>query len=232
MSGLRKLVLASNLILIVTGSWAQSQTKSKSGLAGDWQGDLTPALSVVVHITGAEGEYSATTDSPKQGAKGFKTTVTVEGKKVNLKIETPQPSTFVGTLDGNKITGTFSQAGGSGPLTLTKTGTPASKPGSASGLSGDWQGDLTPALSIVLHVSTKGSGYTATTDSPKQGLKGFNTTISVEGNTVTLKIATPVPSSYVGTLKGNTISGTFYQGGGSGPLVLTKADSQSKKEKD
>ncbi|GAC1307572.1 MAG: alpha/beta fold hydrolase [Mucilaginibacter sp.] len=115
---MKKLIASFALMLLAYGVFAQSIT-------GDWYGTLNipsgPTLHVVFHIAKSGETYSATFDSPDQGANGLatdKTTVTghqvtIEAARFNFK--------YVGDYkpDSNKITGTFSQGGGSLPLTLT-----------------------------------------------------------------------------------------------------------------
>ena len=114
---MKKIIITLILLISVIAGYAQS-------IVGAWYGTLsisgTP-LHVVFHINNSGDSYSATMDSPDQGAAGLATDrtefvnnqLTIEASKFALK--------FTGTLhpDSGKITGTFIQGGSSFPLTLT-----------------------------------------------------------------------------------------------------------------
>jgi pimeloyl-ACP methyl ester carboxylesterase len=98
---------------------------------------------------------------------------------------------------------------------------------SGQDLTGDWNGVLevqNTRLSLVFHIRQAGDGYQATMDSPDQGAKDIPvTSVSYEKNVVKLSVA-PIAVEYEGTLDagGNTVAGTFRQGGQPFPLTLTK----------
>jgi fermentation-respiration switch protein FrsA (DUF1100 family) len=95
----------------------------------------------------------------------------------------------------------------------------------AQGFQGSWNGILSVGavkLPLVFHIEEKNGTYTATMDSPNQGAKGIPvTSVSVENDKITLKL-TALTVVYTGTLSGNTITGTFTQGGQSLPLNLER----------
>jgi fermentation-respiration switch protein FrsA (DUF1100 family) len=97
--------------------------------------------------------------------------------------------------------------------------------GFAQGFQGSWNGTLNAGgvkLRLVFHIEEKGGVYSATMDSPDQGAKGIPVTaVNVNRDTIRLKID-PIAFSYTGTLAGNTISGTFAQGGFSAPLHMER----------
>jgi fermentation-respiration switch protein FrsA (DUF1100 family) len=97
--------------------------------------------------------------------------------------------------------------------------------GFAQGFQGTWNGTLNAGgakLRLVFHIEEKGGAYTATMDSPNQGAKGIPvTTVTVENNAVTLKVSS-IAMGYIGTLAGDTITGTFTQGGFSTSLNLER----------
>ncbi|MDP9047596.1 MAG: alpha/beta hydrolase [Bacteroidota bacterium] len=115
---MKKIIITLTFILLVCIAFAQ-------GITGDWYGTLNipggATLHVVFHITKGGDTYTTTFDSPDQGAKGLatdKTTftgnqLTIEATQFNFK--------YIGDYkpDSNKISGTFTQGGGSVPLTLT-----------------------------------------------------------------------------------------------------------------
>src|SRR5215475_3940875 len=91
---------------------------------GDWEGTLVagPAkIRIMLHITRKEGAYSATLDSPDQGALGIPIeTVIVTGDSIKMDMKSLR-ATYVGKLarDGSSIAGDFTQ-GQTLPLTFTR----------------------------------------------------------------------------------------------------------------
>ncbi|MDR1672595.1 MAG: alpha/beta fold hydrolase [Bacteroidales bacterium] len=89
-------------------------------VAGDWNGSFNQ-LRLIFHIQKNESGYSATMDSPDQGAKGIPvTSVSFENSVLKILIATIGFE-YEGVLgeDGN-IVGTFKQAGQSFSLNLSK----------------------------------------------------------------------------------------------------------------
>ena len=92
-------------------------------ITGEWNGKLKVSgmqLRLVFHISKAENAYSATMDSPDQGAKNLpmskakfeNNTLTVEMASAGIE--------YVGKLDSGKVTGTFKQGVQSFPMVLTR----------------------------------------------------------------------------------------------------------------
>ena len=92
-------------------------------------------------------------------------------------------------------------------------------------ITGDWTGNLEiqgMKLPLVLHVTQKGDTLVSTMDSPAQGAKGIpvnNTAFA--NNSLNFEIRN-LGISYKGLMAGDSISGTFTQGGFSIPLVLQR----------
>ena len=104
---------------------AQNSPKENSP-AGDWTGVLLfapgqPGLTLNLHLTDNGGNWSATLDSPDQGAYGIPATqaavrgdsifVAVKGLMLSYKAKFAAPESLVGT---------FKQGGASAPLTLKR----------------------------------------------------------------------------------------------------------------
>lgn len=93
--------------------------------AGEWHGVLdvgTLKLRLVFHVVAADGGYTATLDSPDQGARGIPTTA-VSATGDTLTVELAQLSArYVGRIseDGSRLEGTFTQGGQSFPLSLER----------------------------------------------------------------------------------------------------------------
>lgn len=104
--------------LIMTTMTAYSQD-----ITGEWNGALSiqgRSMRMVFHITKTDAGFSATMDSPDQGAKGIQMShCTFENGQLTVEMRIAQMK-YVGTLDKNTLTGTFSQAGMSMPMNLTK----------------------------------------------------------------------------------------------------------------
>lgn len=93
-------------------------------IEGSWSGVLDAGaakLPVVVHIEKNENGFSATMDSPSQGAKGIPIS--------SIRFEEPSLSftvinlgvKYVGILENDTITGTFEQSGMKFPLNLSRS---------------------------------------------------------------------------------------------------------------
>lgn len=91
--------------------------------AGEWHGVLdtgTLELRLVFHVVAADGGYTATLDSPDQGARGIPASaVSVAGDTLTVEF-TPLSARYVGGIsaDGRRMGGTFTQGGQSFPLVL------------------------------------------------------------------------------------------------------------------
>jgi len=105
----------------------------ESPVAGYWDGNINvpgSALGVRVHLMqGGDGAWSGTIDIPMQGAKGIGLSgIAVDGNSVTFAIAgVAGDPTFTGTLEGDTISGTFSQNAMSFPFTLTRGGAEAPK---------------------------------------------------------------------------------------------------------
>ena len=101
-----------------------AQTVHAQDATGTWNGVLkveTVQLRVVFHISRSGNTYSATMDSPDQGAKGIPLTNTsIDGSKVMLSIPSANIS-YEGVIkDGNTMEGKFVQGARSIDLVLVK----------------------------------------------------------------------------------------------------------------
>lgn len=95
---------------------------------------------------------------------------------------------------------------------------------------GDWQGTLevgAAKLGIVFHIKSEdATGFTATMDSPDQGAMGIPvSSVEQDGHAVTITM-TAIGGEYKGTLNadGQSMEGTWSQGGQSFSLDLEKTD--------
>ena len=93
----------------------------------------------------------------------------------------------------------------------------------AQSVTGDWQGLLKVAgteFRLVFHIQDSGDGLNATMDSPDQNASGIPVSaITFENPKLHLEAGNGA-IVYVGTLAGDSITGTFQQGGVNIPLNL------------
>lgn len=107
-------------------------TLHAQNITGEWNGALNIQgikLRVVFHLTKTDAGYSATMDSPDQGAKGIPmTAVSFENNVLKLE-QSAIRITYTGTFDGKtEIIGEFVQAGMKFPMNLSRTQTVITKP--------------------------------------------------------------------------------------------------------
>lgn len=112
---MRKIALWTSCMLFCLRLAAQSP------VSGDWNGSLeigAMKLRLVFHIEEKEGVYTATMDSPDQGAKGIPVP-TVSFRQDTLSLEAPAlRMLYTGVLKGNLLDGQFEQGAVSVPLKL------------------------------------------------------------------------------------------------------------------
>lgn len=110
-------------ILILLISLVISIPLAAQDVTGQWNGVLKVQnfqLRVIFNVAQADNGYSATMDSPDQGAKGIPVTHTTFENHI-IKFEIVQAGIeYIGTLIEDKITGTFKQNGMEFPLDLSR----------------------------------------------------------------------------------------------------------------
>ena len=106
------------LLALITAAGPRAQ----ADLSGDWSGSISGLLPLVLHIEAAADGYTATLDSPTQGAFGIPVAeVLLEGSTVTLTLPM-LPASFTGELDADTLAGYWSQSGTEQPLTLVRGG--------------------------------------------------------------------------------------------------------------
>lgn len=198
-----------------------------------WEGDLkvspTAKIRLVFNITKPDkGPWTATMDSPDQGATGLPVEdVSVKDGVLTVSLTAPKAE-FSGKLnkEGTEAVGEWKQGPGKLPLTLKKTN---KKPEKVVGKEELWEGKLKVAggieLRMVVHIVKPDKGaWAGTLDSPDQGAKGLKIdTIGVENDVLSFKAKT-LGVEYSGKLnkEGTEAVGEFKQGGAAIPLTLKK----------
>jgi hypothetical protein len=208
---------------------------AQTDLTGTWQGklalDQNTKMTIQFILTKqANGSYRAVVNSLDTG--GIKdvpaTAVKFEGDKLIIDVANLSGS-YSGTVAKGTITGEWKQQGSTFPLVLT----PYKKPEAASlkGLLGEWVSKLKVTeemtITVVFHFEyAKDGKFIATFDQPDQGVKGLAISdVLLEGDQVSFKI--PIASGeYTGTLKNNSISGTYRVQTREYSMVLNKGKYQ------
>jgi len=121
-----KLSVLAFSLAIASAIFASPNGSSAPAVVGDWQGTLDAGgttLRVVLHVTAdKDGKLGGALDSPDQGASGIAiTSITYKEPDLHFEIDTIGGS-YDGKIaqDGSKIVGTWSQGGGSLPLTFQR----------------------------------------------------------------------------------------------------------------
>ena len=92
-------------------------------------------------------------------------------------------------------------------------------------LNGSWKGTLGDgpySITLVFHIEQNGDNVSFSWDSPDQGGFGLPGTATINGNELDVDMP-DYYASYHGTLKGDTLDGTFTQRGNI-PLRMTRKD--------
>jgi hypothetical protein len=204
--------------------------------SGHWVGTIEgPGIGVELDL-GRQGEsWRGTISIPVQGTKGIPLAdLAVKGTSVEFALKgAPGDPRYKGEVskDGKTITGTFSQGGASLPLNLAWKGEPQfaavqKNPAVSKGLLGTWEGALDvqgKTLRLVLTLTNGPDGAVGKLVSVDQNNFEMPVTSIAEEKT-RLKLAVAMVSGgFEGEIKGDEISGTWTQGGGSLPLVLKRA---------
>ena len=203
---------------------------AQTDISGTWQGklDMSPNEKLTIHFIltkQADGSYKAVVDSPDTG--GIKnvpaTAVKYAGGKLSIEVASLSGS-YSGTVGKGTITGEWRQQGSALPLVLTPYKKPAA--GSLKPLLGEWVGTLPPTVGKITTVfrfeMAKDGNIAGFLDVPEQNAKGVPVSdVTLAGNELSLKIPA-AQIDYSGKLSGNTIDGTFKQGGAAFELDLKK----------
>ena len=229
-------VLACSAVFLSAGGGIARQ--APPGPAGHWTGTLAAGPGIDVEVDLAEkapGVWHGTISIPTQGSKGIPLSeLTVKGTAVSFAIKGgPGDPRFSGTLsaDGKTISGTFSQGGGSLPLSLAWKGepkfeVPQKSPPVTKDLEGSWEGPLDvkgTVLRLVLKLANDKDGAKGVLISLDQGAIEIPlSTIAQTGSQVKFTV-NMISGAFDGELKGGELVGTWTQGPLSLPLVLKRS---------
>jgi len=215
------------VVSMVGGNGLAAQTPAAKKVAGDYVGMLGP-LHVKLHIEISPGNnVLCSIDSPDQGAKGIPCS-NINAGEGTLNFSVPAvKGTWKGTVsaDGKTLTGVWDQ-GSPQPLVFTRdTFVAAAKPSRVDGI---WLGTLQDgkiSLRLQLHVKSdvQGKEY-CSMDSVDQHARGLDcSNVAFSGEDFSWDVPV-VKGHWAGKLSadGNTLTGTWGQGGNSLPLVLSR----------
>jgi pimeloyl-ACP methyl ester carboxylesterase len=99
-------------------------------------------------------------------------------------------------------------------------------PSAAQDITGQWNGILKVQgmqLRVIFNVSETDDGFSATMDSPDQGVKGIPVTHTTFDNPIINFEVSDAGINYDGTLNENEITGTFKQNGMEFPMNLSRS---------
>lgn len=212
---------------------------AQNDMRGHWSGSIdTPvgALTMEVDLDKTANGWIGSVSIPLQNASGIPLdAVTFANGKGSFKLKGgPGDPGYTGTLsaDGKTLDGTFSQAGQSIPLKLTRTGEakvelPKPNPAVDAKFVGKWAGtvDFGQPLRLVVAISNESDGAHATLTSLDQGNAEIPvSTIEQKGTKLSLTVKA-VGGDYQGDMsaQGDEIKGTWTQLGMGVPLVLKKS---------
>jgi hypothetical protein len=233
----RRQLVAAVIGLTVTFSAGTMARQSVPSPSGHWVGTLEAGQSIAVEIDlarqGADA-WRGTISIPAQGQKGLPLSdLIVKNTSVEFAIKGGMGApAFKGELsaDGKTIAGTFSQGGGSLPLTLSWKGEPQfeavqKNPAVSKAVLGTWDATLdvkgTP-LRLALTLTNGPDGAVGTLVSVDQNnFEAPVSKITEEGSRLKLAI-TMVSGGFEGDVKDGEIAGTWTQGPLSLPLVFKR----------
>jgi serine-type D-Ala-D-Ala carboxypeptidase/endopeptidase len=211
----------------VGGNALRAQTPAVKKVAGDYLGQLG-SLHLKLHIEISPGnDVLCSIDSPDQGAKGIPCS-NVDVGEGSLSFTVPAVhGTWKGTVsaDGKILTGVWDQ-GSPMPLVFTRdTFVAATKPSRVDGI---WLGTLKAGDSLLrtqvhLRSDDKGKEYCSfdSLDQHAMGIECSNVVLSGDDFSFDLPA---VKGHYAAKLSadGNTLTGTWSQGGPTLPLTFTR----------
>ncbi len=167
------------LVLAVCALLSPTALSAQASVEGHWEGAIAlpgTALQIRVDFKNASGAWQANIDIPQQGAQGLALqAVRFAAPQVHFELPAgPGLAVFEGKLEGDKISGNFSQAGQTFPFSLERKASAAAAtapPGAKPSLDGlddfitqamkDWK---VPGLAIAVVqgdkvILLKGYGY-------------------------------------------------------------------------
>jgi hypothetical protein len=229
-------LLTASLPLLLLAVASRSQSQPAANFSGHWEGAIhIPDKEMPIGVDlvkSVKGEWMGTIDIPPQNVKGFPlSNLAVKGSSVAFALKgVPGEPAFNGTLEGQSITGNFTQGGGSLTFELKRTGdarfeTAAKSTPVTKEVEGTWEGSLSAngkTLRLVLKLANQADGAAGSMASVDQGGAEIPiTTITQKDTSLKLEIKT-ISGSYAGDLKDGALVGQWTQGQSTLPLTFTR----------
>jgi len=180
-------------------------------------------------------EWYGTISVPQQGAKGLPLAeVTVKSQAITFALQGAQGDPrFSGELsaDGKTMSGTFTQGGGSLPLSLTWKGPPKFEVPQKStpitkDFEGPWEGTLDvngTMIRLRLVLANGSAGATGVLVSLDQNNAELPISTITQENARVKLILSMISGAFEGELKGGELAGTWTQGPISQGIVFKRA---------
>jgi len=202
-------------------------------IVGDWEGNLDvqgSSLKVIFHVAEDAGSYTASMDSPNQGAFDIKMDETTYSNETLIIKNKQMGMETVASYDAGSdmIEGSFNQGPMKLPLKLTRV--PVKEEASSNHpMAGDWNSELDAMgmqLRLVFHIQESEGTFSTTMDSPDQGAFGIpiDETI-VDGKNISFtakSMGMNVEGTYIAD--SNIIKAKFRQGPLNEEIVLSKKE--------
>ncbi len=114
--------MKSSLLTLLFGVICMTAPAQNSRIIGTWLGTIQEGLRLVFHFTSADGQFSATLDSPDQGATGIKcSAVVLNGDSIRVEIDVAKAVYTGKFLNDTTINGIWKQGAGTATLNFKKT---------------------------------------------------------------------------------------------------------------
>lgn len=216
-----------SLVLVCVGMGLAQET-----LVGNWEGIIGPDslnLRILVRFDETDGALTGTIDIPLQQARGLPLRVAVAADSVTFVIEgVPGEATFTGRLSGDEIAGEFEQGGQRFPFVLKRATAAEASVAVVETLIGNWQGVIGEGvidLQIGLQFTDEAGDLVGRIAIPAQGFEGaLGIRQASEAELIATIAGIPGEPTLVGEVTGDTITGTFTQGGQEFSFVLERTD--------
>jgi pimeloyl-ACP methyl ester carboxylesterase len=213
---------------------------AQQDFAGNWEGVIGPdslELGILVRFDEADGALTGTIDIPQQQASGLPLQIVdVSADRATFIIEgVPGEATFMGRLAGDVIEGDFEQGGQRLPFVLNRATATEATEAEASvpvveTLLGNWQGVIGEGiidLQIGLQFADEAGALIGRIAIPAQGFDGVLAIQQAsESQIVASIVGIPGEPTFFGEISGDTITGTFTQGGQELPFFLERTDTE------
>jgi len=193
-------------------------------IRGPWNGSLN-GMTLVIRVEQEGDRYLAFMDSPDQGAANIPIgEMAIAGDTLTFAI-TAGNASYSGDIGVDGISGTWTQAGSSNPLTLQRGAYIANADVPAATrerLSGIWRGTVNSTELIFQFADSGAAGFSATIAIPSLGAGPMPLSdISLEDNALSFTVSR-IQANFAGTLDDGHISGDWTRSGNTNSLSLDR----------